>query len=246
LRLQVRLLKLESNVPPGVRLCDGEAVLTDRLLQTLRPKIKTQFADWLPVVQFSDLIRVKLQELGAGLWLDGDVILFRHFDVDPDKPFFAWEDRHRIGSPVFYVPQGSPFLTDYVRVFDTPDLMPHWLGFKRRVLRPLLWRLQGKDWAPSDLGITIYGNDAFVHLARKHGLLKYAMGTKPFYSWNGKDTERFYDPDEPTHPEDDPGILGLHVHRKEPAQNRPLPGSLYARMYDRLAHRLPPDMAWPG
>lgn len=39
------------------------------------------------------------------------------------------------------------------------------------------------------------------------------------------------------------GLYGFHVHRKGPAEQCPRAGSLYARMLDKLNHRLP-ELQW--
>ncbi|WP_158968959.1 hypothetical protein [Chachezhania sediminis] len=233
-----------DNVPPGVTVKDAEPVLSRSYIDRLKPVLYAERGPGQSIVNFSDLFRIRMMEDGLGLWLDTDILLFRGFEVDPAKPYFAWEDGHRIGSPVFYLPQGSPMIPDYKKVFDDPDLMPHWLGFRRRVLKPMLWRLQGKEYSPRDLGMTIYGNDAFTRLAKKHGLLKYALGPKPFYSWNGKETNKFYMANRHWEIEDDPEVIGIHVHRKEIAHLRPAPGSLYERAMARYADHLPADMVW--
>ncbi len=232
-----------EGVPEGVARHAADPVLPESLLQRLLPVLRKERRAFQPMMNFSDLFRVKLQERGAGLWLDCDVLLFRHFAVDPGKPFFAWEDRHRIGSPVFYLPPDNPMIADYLRVLESPDLMPHWLGFRRGVLRPTFWRLLGRPFSPADLGITVYGNDAFTRLARKHDLLRHALGVRVFYGWNGKETLRFYDADETERLEDDPAVFGLHLHHKLHPTPRPAAASLYGRMLDRLGKRLPP-LAW--
>lgn len=229
-----------SGVPDGVRLADGRDVLSDSYLERLVPIYRVDRRKFQPVANFSDLFRIKLMEQGRGLWLDTDVFLFRTFDVDPQRPFFAWEDRHRIGSPVFYLPPDSAMLQDYLKVFDDPRLMPHWLGLVRGVLRPAFWRMIGRTYSPPDLGITIYGNDAFTRLAKKHGLTGYALPRRSFYPWGGRDTERFF-----TRPEygrllwDDPGVFGLHIHRKRLSNVAPLPGTMYAHAVEQLADGLP-------
>lgn len=232
-----------SGVPDGVTLRPAQDVLSDSLLPKVTPVLRLDRRASQPLQSFSDIFRVMLQKRGAGLWLDCDVLIFRPFKIDPTKPFFAWEDHHRIGASVFYLPQESPMVADYLRVLDSPTLMPHWLGFKRRVLRQGLWKLSGRRYVPADLGITVYGNDAFSRLAHKHGLLHHALGPRTFYPWNGKETLRFYDADVHERLEDDPGIFGLHIHRKRHPIPKPAAGSLYGRMLTRLAHRLPP-MDW--
>jgi len=231
-----------DGVPKGVNLRPASEILSQDYMVRLMPVLRPERSVWQPVVNYSDLFRVKLMERNAGLWLDCDVLLFRPFAFDPAKPFFAWEDHHRIGSPVFYLPPDSPMIADYLQVLDSPDLMPHWLGLKRGFLRPTIWRLQGKEFSPPDLGITIYGNDAFSRLARKHRLLRHALPRQAFYCWNADETKRFYMPGAPGI-EHDPSIIGLHIHHKPHGLPRPDPASLYGRMLAKLAHRLP-DLHW--
>lgn len=233
-----------SGVPKGVRLRPAAEVLSHDYLDRLVPLLRVDRRVGQPIMNYSDLFRIKLQERGAGIWLDCDLILFRPFPFDPAKPLFAWEDHHRIGSPVFYLPPSSPFIPDYLKVLDDPRLMPHWLGFKRGVLKPLLWKLQGRAWTPPDLGLTIYGNDAFTRLAHKHTITQYALPSRSFYPWNGMATRKFYDPACSERLEDDAEVYGLHIHHKFPHIPRPDPASLYGRMLDRLAPYLP-HLDWP-
>ncbi|WP_102224397.1 hypothetical protein [Acidimangrovimonas sediminis] len=232
-----------TGVPEGVRLLPASDVLSESYMELLVPLRHPDREVWQPMVNYSDLFRMKLMEQGRGMWLDGDVLLFRPFEIDTSKPFFAWEDSHRIGSPVFYLPPDNPMIADYNRLYDSPTLMPHWLGWKRGVFKPLIYRLTGQRFTPPDLGITIYGNDAFTRLATKHGQLGHAIGTRAFYAWNGKETAQFYKPGPVEALEEDPGVIGLHVHYKGAPNTRPPESSLYARMVKRLGHRLPP-MNW--
>ena len=41
---------------------------------------------------------------GAGLWLDADVLLLKPVEIDPAKPFFAWERPRQLGNSVLYLP----------------------------------------------------------------------------------------------------------------------------------------------
>jgi hypothetical protein len=232
-------------VPQGVVLRDAAEVLSAKYLEMLKPVYRQARQSWQPVVNYSDLFRIALMQQGRGLWLDMDIALFRPLQIDPARPYFAWEDRSRIGSPVFYVPQGEAMLADYGKLFETPDLMPHWLGFVRGWLRPTVWRAMGRQFSPPDLGITIYGNDAFTRLAKKHDLARFALPKRSFYAWNAAETMRFYDP---AHGEDlqgDPAVFGLHVHHKPHPNLWPAPGSLFARTIADVADLLPP-MQWEG
>lgn len=232
-----------EGLPKGAILSDANQILDGAWVEKINPVIYAHRKNGQRMMNYSDLFRVALMKQGRGLWLDTDLLLFRRFDVDPQKPFFAWEDWHRIGSPVFYLPPDSPMIPDYERVYDSPDLMPHWLGFRRRVLKPLIWRLQGKAFGVADLGVTIYGNDAFTRLARKHHLMKYALPRQRFYAWNAHETERFYDPAHGGDLWDNPDVWGIHVHQKPAPNRRPQPGSMFDRAA-RLSADLLPDLRW--
>lgn len=232
-----------EGLPAGARLLDAREVLSPDWMDKINPQRRPELKDRQRIMNYSDLFRIALMQQGRGLWLDTDVMLFQRLEVDENRPYFAWEDRTRIGSPVFYVPRGNPMLADYQRVYESPDLMPHWLGFRRRVLKPLVWRLRGQDWSPADLGLTIYGNDAFTRLAKKHGLARHALPTRSFYAWNGKETGRFFDP---AHADDfagDARVLGLHVHWKQDPNRRPRPGSMFDRAWQEV-RALVPDIPW--
>lgn len=226
------------DLPPGATPRDAGEVLSSEYIERLKPVAHVDRQRWQPLMNFSDLFRVKLMEQGRGLWLDGDVLLLRPIDFDPTLPYFAWEDWHRIGSPVFYLPKGAPFIEDYNRVYDSPDLMPPWLGFRRRVLKPLLWKLRGLPYSPPDLGITIYGNDAFTRLARKHRLTRHALPKRSFYAWNAEQTNRFYDAAHGEALLGDDEVIGIHIHHKGHINERPAEGSLYARAIERFSEHI--------
>lgn len=228
-----------DNPPAGVTLKNAEQVLPRSLMAKLQPLAKADRMPWQPIVSYSDLFRMKMLALGLGFWMDTDMLLFKPIPIDEQKPFYAWDEPHCIGASVFYLPQTSVILKDYLKVLNEPNLMPHWLGFKRRVLKPLMFKLLGKQFSPVDLGITVYGNDAFTRLVKKHHMTSAALPQQSFYYWLGKDTFRFYDPEEPVKLEELHNVYGIHVHRKVPADTKPEVGCLYDRMLTKHSKRMP-------
>jgi hypothetical protein len=221
------------NAPPGVEVRDGQPILDPALLSRLVPVAKKEQAAWLPTVQFSDFFRVFLQRARGGLWLDSDVLLFKPFEYDPEDVYFVKEASGGIGASVFYLPPDSPFIGEYERLLEQKELVPDWLEFKRRVLRPLAYRLTGKAYAPSDLGITMYGNEAFRQLAKRHGVYDRAKPTERFYHWWGKRECDLYKPVDWQFFYDDPAHIGLHIHKKATADvEAPAPGSLWRHALD--------------
>jgi hypothetical protein len=43
---------------------------------------------------------MRLMAANAGLWLDTDVLLLKAVEIDPAKPYFAWEGRLQLGNSV--------------------------------------------------------------------------------------------------------------------------------------------------
>ncbi|MGB2201186.1 MAG: hypothetical protein ACPH5G_07605 [Pseudooceanicola atlanticus] len=213
------------NAPPEVRVEDATPILDRSLLDRLQLKKQAANRPFQPVANFSDFFRIMLLKHDRGLWLDSDVFVFRSFEYDPTGVFFGKEDALRIGSPVFYLPPDHPIIGEYDALMTQSELMPNWLGFKRGVLRPWLWRMRGIEFTPPDIGITIYGNDAFTRLARRYSIYDRALPKARFYHWTGRKTDQLFDGTDWTFLRDNPKHLGIHVHRKfwenEPTQ----PGS---------------------
>ncbi|WP_171238774.1 hypothetical protein [Ruegeria sp. HKCCA5763] len=218
------------NAPPGVEIRDGNEVLDRALVQRLVPVAKKDQATWLPTVQFSDFFRVFLQRAGGGLWLDSDVLMFRPFEYPSDDVYFVREVSGGIGASVFYLPPGNPIIGEYERLLEQDNLVPDWLEFKRRILRPMWYRLTGTSYSASDLGITIYGNEAFRQLAKRYDLYGRAQPPATFYHWSdAKNFDVFRDvPWQFFY--DDPCHIGLHIHKKSNEHiEGPEPGSLWHR-----------------
>lgn len=223
------------NVPAGVTMKDGNDILARDLVKRLVPVAKKEQAAWLPTVQFSDFFRVFLQKAGGGLWLDTDVLMFRPFDYAVKEVYFVRESNGGIGASVFYLPPDSPIIAEYVKLVAQEDLTPDWLEFKRRVLRPFVYRCTGTAFSPSDLGITMYGNEAFRQLARRHGVFDKAQGQHTFYHWSDARNEDVFKPVPWGFFYEDPSYIGLHIHKKTDAAHAPAPGSLWREALERYA-----------
>lgn len=211
-----------KNVPDGVKIADGNKILDIALLDRLQCVKKPEQNSRQPIANFSDFFRIFLLKHDKGLWLDSDVFLFRGFKYDTSDVYFAYEDRIRIGSPVFYLPKDHPIINEYEKLLEQDELMPNWLGLRRGVLKPFWWNLTGQKFTPPDLGITIYGNDAFTRLAKRHHCYHKALPKHSFYYWTGKKTDKLFMPVDFQFLLDDPKHIGIHIHRKhwehEPVQ----------------------------
>ncbi len=91
-------------LPAGVGNADAEAILPHVFSERLRPpQPDGSWRDWT-TLQFSDFFRMKLMAKSAGLWLDADVLLLKPVEIDPAKPYFAWERPRQLGNSVIYLP----------------------------------------------------------------------------------------------------------------------------------------------
>lgn len=213
------------NAPNGAKLADAAEILDRKLIDRLQLVKRAERNHRQPVQHFSDFFRVMLMQQEKGLWLDSDVFVFKPFSYDADEVFFAKEDRVRIGSPVYYLPPGHPVIGEYERLMAQDSLLPDWLGFRRGTLKPLWWKLRGIAYSPPDLGITLYGNDAFTRLAKRHGDYRKARPKSLFYHWSAAQSDWLFQPRDFRFFLTDPRHLGIHVHHKKWEQQPTQKGS---------------------
>ena len=76
---------------------------------------------------------MRLMARGAGLWLDADVLLLKRIELDPAKPYFAWERPRQLGNSVLYLPPDDPIVTAFEDLMEQEELTPEWLSLKHRI-----------------------------------------------------------------------------------------------------------------
>ena len=214
-----------DNVPEGIRVANGEDILSLELINRLVPVAKS--CSTLPIQQFSDFFRIECQRKGLGMWLDSDILLFRNFSYNTNKMYFAKDNLVRLGFSAIYLQKTNPICKDYRYLRSESDLIPHWLGFKRRIIKPLIFRLQGRKFSNSDLGITIYGNDGFTRLVNRYNYFKYAKPKKWLYHLSGKNNYKAFMNYNFFEMLEDEECIGLHLHKKDLASSSAVPGSLW-------------------
>jgi hypothetical protein len=221
------------SVPEGVCNAEAEAILPEAFSERLRPaQPDGSWRDWT-LLQFSDFFRMRLMERHAGLWLDADVLLLRAIELDPAKPYFAWERPRQLGNSVLYFPADDPIVAAYAKLMASDHLEPDWLAARHRLLlalRPLI----GRSSRAADLRVAIYGPASLTALARCHGELRYALPRRSFYAVHSN-PRRFFEPSDFSALITDPAVIGLHLSPKGRAKRPPVPGSLYAWAVERFA-----------
>ena len=121
-----------AQLPDGVGNAEAEAILPHTFAERLRPTGPSgTWIDWT-MLQFSDFFRMRLLAKNAGLWLDADVLLLKPVEIDPAKPYFAWERQHQIGNSVLYLPPGDPIVATFDALMAQDELTPDWLSPRHR------------------------------------------------------------------------------------------------------------------
>src|SRR5205809_675485 len=210
-------------LPDGGTNAEAEAVLPHAFSEKLRPpEPDGSWRDWT-TLQFSDFFRMRLMAQGAGLWLDADVLLLKPVEIDPAKPYFAWEGPRQLGNSVLYLPSGDPIVTAFQRLMAQQELTPDWLAPRHR-LTFALRRLRGGSQRLSDIRVAIFGPAALTALARRAGELHHALPKKSFYAVH-VEPKLFFEPSDFSALLADPDITGFHISPKGRGDAPPVAGS---------------------
>src|ERR1700710_2108552 len=121
-----------AQLPDGVGNAEAEAILPRAFAERLRPTGPDGvWRDWT-TLQFSDFFRMRLMARHAGLWLDADVLLLKPIEIDPAKPYFAWERRRQLGNSVLYLPPDSSIVAAFEELLEQEEMGADWLGRRAR------------------------------------------------------------------------------------------------------------------
>ncbi len=175
-----------------------------------------------------------LMKYQQGVWLDTDVYLVKQFHPDADKVWLARENNTRVGVSALYFPPNNPIIKIFEDYWAGTEIIPHWLGFKRRVWRPFWLKRKKMPILPGNLGVTIFGNDGISRLAKRYGFFHEAKEKETFYYWTGRKTERIFEPAFGVKPLTDSRLIGFHIHRKTKTTKRPQEGSFYHWAVSRI------------
>jgi hypothetical protein len=168
-----------KGVPPGIELRDASDVLPAAAIVRHRSG---------SVALFSDLFRYELQRRGLGTWIDTDMYLVGHLDMDrpylcgmqivtPPRP---WRRRQRqsINGSVLRLPADSPMIPPLLAQFDGPGI-PDWIPWHSAVWARLRMWMTGR----SDLSSLPWGTAgpfAVSALAERYGLSSQALPAEVF------------------------------------------------------------------
>src|SRR3954467_498965 len=213
-------------LPAGIANADAEAILPHVFSERLRPpQPDGSWRDWT-TLQFSDFFRMKLMAKNLGLWLDADVLLLKPVEIDPAKPYFAWERPRHLGNSVLYLPTNDPIVVAFQDLMQQEELTPDWLALRHR-LTYTLRKLRGGSNRLSDIRVAIYGPAALTALARRADEQHYALPKESFYAVHAE-PKLFFEPQDFSRLIGDPKVIGFHISPKGRGNTPPVAGSLYA------------------
>src|SRR3979490_2088234 len=102
-----------GQLPDGVGNAEAEAILPHAFAERLRPTGHDgAWRDWT-TRQVRVFFRMRLMAQNAGLWLDADVLLLKPVEIDPAKPYFAWERPRQLANSGLYLPSGDPIVAAF-------------------------------------------------------------------------------------------------------------------------------------
>jgi hypothetical protein len=220
-----------AQLPDGVGNAEAEAILPYSFAERLRPIAPDGVWIDRTMLQFSDFFRMRLMTKNAGLWLDADVLLLKPVEIDPAKPYFAWEHSRQLGNSVLYLPPNDPIVGAFEALTMQDELTPDWLSLRHR-LTFMLHRLRGTKRI-SDVRLAIYGPAALTALARRTHELNHALPKKSFYAVHAE-PKLFFEPRDFSALIRDPEIVGFHISPKGRGNREPAPGSLHAWAAERF------------
>src|ERR1700712_84617 len=215
-----------AGLPDGVGNAEAEAILPHSFAEKLRPTGPDGvWRDWT-TLQFSDFFRMRLMARNAGLWLDADVLLLKPGEVDPAKPYFAWERPRQLGNSVLYLPSDHPIVAAFEDLMEQEELEPDWLALRHR-LTFLLRQLRRRSNRLADIRVAIYGPASLTALARRERAQQHALPKKSFYAIHAQ-PKLFFEASDFSKLLSDPEISGFHISPKGRGNQPPVPGSLHA------------------
>ena len=214
-----------AQLPDGVANAEAEAILPHSFAERLRPARPDGVWIDRTMLQFSDFFRMRLMAKSTGLWLDADVLLLKPVEIDPAKPYFAWEQPRQLGNSVLYLPANDPIVAAFEALMAQDELTPDWLSLRHR-LTFMLHKLRGTTRI-SEVRLAIFGPAALTALASRSGELQYALPKKSFYAVHAE-PRLFFEPRDFSALTSDPEIVGFHISPKGRGNQQPVPGSLHA------------------
>src|ERR1700748_3964632 len=118
------------------------------------------------------LMAARATVAASRLWLDADVLLLKPIEIDPAKPYFAWERPRQLGNSVLYLPPDDSIVRAFEALMEQDELTPDWLSLRHR-LTFMLRKLRGGSNRLSDIRVAIFAPAALTALVQRHGEMQH-------------------------------------------------------------------------
>ncbi len=210
-----------AGVPEGVALHDAAAILPESAIIRHRSG---------SVALFANRFRYELQRLGKGIWLDSDQYLLAPIPAG-EGHLFGWQDERQINTSVLRIPPDSPMLGDLLALFEERSI-PSWLPPGARLAASLRRAWTGRA-SLADMPWGTAGPRALTALARRHDILREAVGPEVYSPVHYHDAGWIRDPGVSLASMIAPATLGVHLWNEKikAFKDEPAPaGSFLARL----------------
>jgi hypothetical protein len=169
-------------VPAGVKIMDARTFLPE--------SGAVRAAKTGTIALFADIFRYEGLSLGAGIWVDTDILLIRDIKNMGDY-LFGWEDERSINNAVLLMPPESKCLKEIRDLAMRHVVVPPFWSVRRRLIQRTR-SLVGAHQRIEELGWGIIGPRAITYFVKEHGLLHKVQPSPVFYPIHYKNAERFW------------------------------------------------------
>ena len=76
------------------------------------------------------------------------MLLLKPVEIDPAKPYFAWERPRQLGNSVLYLPPDDPIVAAFEALMEQEELTPDWLALRHRLTFALRSYVAARNASP--------------------------------------------------------------------------------------------------
>jgi hypothetical protein len=172
-----------TNVPAGVTVQDGRALMSDTQL------VRHRSGHWALA---SDLFRLEIMQRDLGIWIDTDVFFIKPLSTG-DKNVFGWEDEEQVNGAVLRIDAESPLLASLRQYAFGDHVIPPWWKREKR-LRYRIRSLVENGSTIADLPWGSLGPKALTYFISQLGMTKDAWPSDVFYPLHYTRAQDIFDP----------------------------------------------------
>jgi hypothetical protein len=174
-----------SGVPDGVTLRDAAAIVRWDQMEALRyPNGSYSVA--------SDLFRLKLMHVGAGLWSDCDMLCLHPIKLS-GKGLMGLQYSGSANTAILWLPISSPITAEIMQAFR-PNRIPPWAPWYQTYPRALARLLSLRGFGPQHFRWGTYGPRALSALLTKHDLMDLPEPVDVFYPLRSRQWSYVWEP----------------------------------------------------